>query len=374
MGTASPSAPTLLPAATLRAVEPASERDCEAIERQLGRPPRALAGVAARCAHGGPACSPSGPTTSTARRFRRRCGSSCRALVARDRPARERAAASPPERELAARLGLAAEPAPRRGARGRAARRAWTRAAARADDGAALGDQPRAAELPAAPLKCLHAHAAAALASRPTPSAASCWSAPAPRFRSAAARGRERAQRGLAREDWRAGERAVERVLADPARAATLDRVMLEIRSASCAAASGNVLAGRAPDVYDDADRWARDSGAASRARARRGPRTGRRRRPCLRRGPRAPHATGRRMSTPPPAVPPASTHTDELQRIERRRKAAVRQRRHSRLRKLLVLLLLAGAPSAASSSGERSRKHPGRRSRQPTPACSGSP
>ena len=47
--TASPSAPGLLPAATLPLVETATAQDREAIERQLGRPPRALAGVAARC-------------------------------------------------------------------------------------------------------------------------------------------------------------------------------------------------------------------------------------------------------------------------------------------------------------------------------------
>ena len=81
IGTASPSAPVLLPAATLPRVEAATPRDREAIERQLGRPPRALAGVAARCPHGGPSVIAQRPYDAAGAPFPTTFWLSCRVLV-----------------------------------------------------------------------------------------------------------------------------------------------------------------------------------------------------------------------------------------------------------------------------------------------------
>jgi hypothetical protein len=68
----------------------------------------------------------------------------------------------------------------------------------------------------------------------------------------------------LAREDWRAGERVVERVLADPRQAPVVRSVMLELeRELRRRLGQTYTLAGLVK-VYQDADRWGR--AAAQRA------------------------------------------------------------------------------------------------------------
>jgi uncharacterized protein len=146
-------------------VEPASERDREAIERQLGRPPRALAGVAARCAHGGPSVIAQRPYDEGGAPFPTTLWLSCRNLVRAVGKLESRGGIAELERELAARPGL------RQSRRQADARVAALRAGLavvgpRPDGGAALRTSLEGGA-PAAPLKCLHAHAAAALGSPP---------------------------------------------------------------------------------------------------------------------------------------------------------------------------------------------------------------
>lgn len=162
MRTASPSAPGLLPAATLRAVEPASERDREAIERQLGRPPRALAGVAARCVHGGPSVIAQRPYDETGTPFPTTLWLSCRVLVRAVGELESAGGVALFERELAERPGLR-QSRRRADARVAALRAELAPAGPRRDGGAALRTSLEGGA-PGAPLKCLHAHAAAALA------------------------------------------------------------------------------------------------------------------------------------------------------------------------------------------------------------------
>ena len=218
---ASPSAPVLLPAATLRArgtcdgSVTARRSSVSSGGRRVRSP-----GVAARCALGGPSVIAQRPYDETGTPFPTTFWLSCRVLVravgeleSGGGIARARGASSPRGRDCgrAARRADARVAAAARGARAR-------RPAA--DGGAALRRASTAAR-PRAPLKCLHAHAAVALG--------------APPYAFGRARARARAARRLpgellrvgvselsvrlAREDWRAGERAVERVLADPARA-----------------------------------------------------------------------------------------------------------------------------------------------------------
>lgn len=165
MGTASPSAPTLLPAATLRAVEPASARDCEAIERQLGRPPRALAGVAARCAHGGPSVIAQRPYDEHGAPFPTTLWLSCRVLVHAVGRLESTGGLARLQQELAGRPGLR-QSRRRADERVAALRTSLDAGGPRADGGAALGTSLEGGA-PGAPLKCLHAHAAAALAAPP---------------------------------------------------------------------------------------------------------------------------------------------------------------------------------------------------------------
>jgi len=165
MRTASPSAPGLLPAATLRAVEPASERDREAIERQLGRPPRALAGVAARCAHGGPSVIAQRPYGETGEPFPTTLWLSCRSLARAVGELESAGGIAALERELAQRSGLR-QSRRRADARVAALRAELDAGGPRADGGAALSTSLEGGA-PGAPLKCLHAHAAAALGAPP---------------------------------------------------------------------------------------------------------------------------------------------------------------------------------------------------------------
>jgi hypothetical protein len=146
-------------------VEPATERDRAAIERQLGRPPRALAGVAARCAHGGPSVIAQRPYDEAGEPFPTTLWLSCRVLVRAVGELESRGGIAELERELKQRPGL-------RQSRHRAdARVAGLRAVLdpggpRADGGAALKTSLEGGGA-GAPLKCLHAHAAAALGAPP---------------------------------------------------------------------------------------------------------------------------------------------------------------------------------------------------------------
>ena len=68
----------------------------------------------------------------------------------------------------------------------------------------------------------------------------------------------------LAREDWRAGERAVERVLADPKRAPVAGSVLLECQRELRRRLGQTYTLASLVRAYEDADRWAR--AAAQRA------------------------------------------------------------------------------------------------------------
>jgi hypothetical protein len=146
-------------------VESATERDREAIERQLGRPPRALAGVAARCSHGGPSVIAQRPYDERGQPFPTTLWLSCRALVRAVGELESNGGIAAMEAELAARPGLR-ESRRRADARVGALRAALDSGGPRADGGAALTTSLEGG-VPAAPLKCLHAHAAVALAAPP---------------------------------------------------------------------------------------------------------------------------------------------------------------------------------------------------------------
>jgi hypothetical protein len=68
----------------------------------------------------------------------------------------------------------------------------------------------------------------------------------------------------LAREDWRAGERTVERVIADPKRAPIARSVLMELERELRRRLGQTYTLAALVRVYDDADRWART--AAQRA------------------------------------------------------------------------------------------------------------
>ena len=329
-------------------MESATERDREAIERQLGRPPRALAGVAARCLHGGPSVIAQRPYDEPGEPFPTTFWLSCRVLVRAVGELESSGGIAALEAELAARPGLRASRR-RADARVAALRAALDDGGPRADGGAALatslegGAPGGAAQVPARP-RCCRARRAALRAR-------------APRARARAARdaggllrvGVSELSVRLAREDWRNGERVVERMLADPARAPIVTSVMRELQ---------RELRRRLGQTYTlamlvDALRRCGPLGARGRAargaRDRLGPRQRlRRRRLRARRAQRARLDAGLSALPPPP---PPSGPTDELLRIERRRKAAVRQRRHSRLRLLLVLILLVAVGVGGFSS-----------------------
>ena len=155
----------LLPAATLQRVEPATARDREAIEHQLGRPPRALAGVAARCALGGPSVIAQRPSDSAGTPFPTTFWLSCRALVRAVGELESGGGIAELEAELAARPGLRRSRASA-DARVAAVRAGLAGEAPRLDGGAALRASLDGGAH-AAPLKCLHAHAAVALGAPP---------------------------------------------------------------------------------------------------------------------------------------------------------------------------------------------------------------
>jgi hypothetical protein len=146
-------------------VQDATERDREAIERQLGRPPRALAGVAARCVHGGPSVIAQRPYDELGEPFPTTFWLSCRVLVRAIGELESSGGIAALESELAARPALR-QSRLRADARVRALRSALDQGGHRADAGS-VSTTSLEGGIPSAPLKCLHAHAAVALAAPP---------------------------------------------------------------------------------------------------------------------------------------------------------------------------------------------------------------
>jgi hypothetical protein len=64
----------------------------------------------------------------------------------------------------------------------------------------------------------------------------------------------------LAREDWRNGERIVERILADPARAPIATSVMRELRRELRRRLGQTYTLATLTALYADADRWGREA------------------------------------------------------------------------------------------------------------------
>lgn len=64
----------------------------------------------------------------------------------------------------------------------------------------------------------------------------------------------------LAREDWRAGERIVERILADPSRAPIAMSVMLELSRELRRRLGQTYTLAALTALYADADRWGREA------------------------------------------------------------------------------------------------------------------
>jgi hypothetical protein len=168
MLTASPPAPSLLPAsdATLPGVEAATNRDREAIERQLGRPPRALAGIAARCPHGGPSVIAQRPYDEHGEPFPTTFWLSCRVLVRAVSELESGGGIVALEAELATRPDLR-ESRREADARIAALRSALDDGRARADGGAALGTSLDGGGADRAPPQPPPTPPAAALASPP---------------------------------------------------------------------------------------------------------------------------------------------------------------------------------------------------------------
>jgi hypothetical protein len=146
-------------------VETATQRDREAIERQLGRPPRALAGVAARCSLGGPAVIAQRPYDEAGMPFPTTLWLSCRTLVRAVSELESSGVIAELEAELALQPGLRASRR-RADARVAALRASLDAGGPRADGGAALATSLEGGA-DGAPLKCLHAHAAVALGAPP---------------------------------------------------------------------------------------------------------------------------------------------------------------------------------------------------------------
>jgi hypothetical protein len=146
-------------------VETATQGDREAIERQLGRPPRALAGVVARCALGGPSVIAQRPYDEAGMPFPTTLWLSCRVLGRAVSELESRGGIAELEDELALRPGLR-ESRRRADARVAALRASLDAGGPRADGGDALSASLDGGGN-AAPLKCLHAHAAVALGAPP---------------------------------------------------------------------------------------------------------------------------------------------------------------------------------------------------------------
>jgi hypothetical protein len=146
-------------------VEAPTECDREAIHRQLGRTPRALAGVAARCIHGAPSVIAQRPYDDLGEPFPTTFWLSCRVLVRAVGELESSGGVAELERSLAVRPGLRRSRSSA-DARVRAVRTRLDDGGPRADAGASL-ETSLEGGVPSAPLKCLHAHAAVALALPP---------------------------------------------------------------------------------------------------------------------------------------------------------------------------------------------------------------
>jgi uncharacterized protein len=139
--------------------------DVAAVERQLGRPPRALTSIAVRCPHGAPAVLEQAPYAEDGTPFPTTYWLSCRALVDAVGRLESHGGIAELEAELAADEEL-------RGDRRRVEARVAARRDALAgpgphvDDGAALSTDIGGTAAGGG-LKCLHAHAAVALACGP---------------------------------------------------------------------------------------------------------------------------------------------------------------------------------------------------------------
>jgi hypothetical protein len=134
-------------------------------ERQLGRAPRALAGVAARCRRGHPSVLVQAPYDEQGVPFPTLYWLSCPALVEAVGRLEGAGGIAQLQLELDEDPALAADRAVVE-ARVRATRRALAHDGPRLDEGAALA-AGIAGEAAGGGLKCLHAHAAAALADPP---------------------------------------------------------------------------------------------------------------------------------------------------------------------------------------------------------------
>jgi hypothetical protein len=139
--------------------------DLAAVERQLGRPPRALARIAVRCPHGGPAVLEQAPYAEDGTPFPTTFWLSCRALVDAVGRCESAGGIAELERELAGDAALRGD-LERTAARVAAVRASLAGPPPYVDGGAALATGI-GGTAPGGGLKCLHAHAAAALAAGP---------------------------------------------------------------------------------------------------------------------------------------------------------------------------------------------------------------
>jgi len=143
-----------------------TEGDRTAIEAMLGRAPRGLQGVAWRCPYGGPAVIEQRPYAEDGTPFPTTWWIACRHL---SRAVARLESAGGVSRANAALAGDPALAADRTRAEGRLRLRRHALAPARdarRDDGAVL-DTGIGGGRPGGPVKCLHAHAAVALAAGP---------------------------------------------------------------------------------------------------------------------------------------------------------------------------------------------------------------
>jgi hypothetical protein len=144
-----------------------TEGDREAIEAQLGRAPRALERVAWRCPHGGPAVIEQRPYAEDGTPFPTTWWISCRYLARAVARLESGGGVARANDALAAEPDLAADRA-RAEARLQRRRHALAGAAVGHDrDGGAVLDAGIGGGRPGGPVKCLHAHAAVALAAGP---------------------------------------------------------------------------------------------------------------------------------------------------------------------------------------------------------------
>ena len=144
---------------------PISTNDRDAVARQLGRAPRALAGVAARCPFGQPAVVAQRPYDGAGTPFPTTLWLTCRSEAAAISRFESAGGVAELQAELSRRPALRQSRAAA-DRRVQALRRSLLDPGAQLDDGRSL-ELGLAGEPPGAPIKCLHAHAAVALACPP---------------------------------------------------------------------------------------------------------------------------------------------------------------------------------------------------------------